>query len=348
MLQTLLVPLSTWAAFVLHCSCWRWDAVQPTQRNPSYGAALQKGSSSCRQEVVVMGVIQSVMENVHIRTQRRKKKKRKEKKSPSFASRGWELRCGTDVCFCCSPTSSARFLCLLRGRWGRSGGVLRAPHFSMHRRAEEPFSLEIRWKEKALLPSRGTKPNGSVALCLDSPSKAETFGVCRCPLPSVLMKCNKTKPWGDCWPLCEGCSGGCGAEEGYGGTALSSHRALSARTYQPGEEAPRFISACHLRALRPGLSRGISAAVQPCGALRGGTERGGTALLSAPRRVGMRQGGNAAGTRRHRLPAGMGQVWGRAVRSLLLQRSPPRGSDVGLVGEVLLVHRGGERALGAV
>lgn len=81
LLQTLLVPLSTWAAFVLHCSCWRWDAVQPTQRNPSYGAALQKGSSSCRQEVVVMGVIQSVMENVHIRTQRRKKKKERKKKA---------------------------------------------------------------------------------------------------------------------------------------------------------------------------------------------------------------------------------------------------------------------------
>lgn len=87
MLQTLLVPLSTWAAFVLHCSCWRWDAVQPTQRNPSYGAALQKGSSSCRQEVVVMGVIQSVMENVHIRTQRRKKKKERKKK-PFFCLEG--------------------------------------------------------------------------------------------------------------------------------------------------------------------------------------------------------------------------------------------------------------------
>lgn len=89
--------------------------------------------------------------------------------------------------------------------------------------------------------------------------------------------------------------GGCKAEEGHGGAALSSHRALSSRTYQPGEEAPRFISSFHLRALRPGLSRGISAAVQPCGALRGGTERGGTALLSALRRVGMLRGAGAIG-----------------------------------------------------
>lgn len=101
---------------------------------------------------------------------------------------------------------------------------------------------------------------------------------------SAHFRASKTKP-----------RGGCGADEGHGGTALSSHRALSARTYQPGEEAPRFISAFHLRALRPGLSRGISAAVQPCGALRGGTERGGTALLSALRRVGILPGAEGVG-----------------------------------------------------